>query len=149
MVCGLPPPSSTRWRVALRSPGFVGAKTSDSWQVAPAPICEPQVLVSEKSGPVMLMSVKFKAVLPVFVRVTDMGALLVPTLVFGNVTCCVDNCTTVPFPDSSMTWGLEEALSETSRSPLFGPFDWGRKRALMAQLPPGATVAPQVVAPLN
>jgi hypothetical protein len=50
----------------------------------------------------------------------------------------------VPVPRSSMTCGLEEALSMMVIVPWFAPFAWGENVALMVQFAPGATLVPQV-----
>ena len=59
--------------VALRGPVWVGAKLMSIVQDAPEATLEPQVLVWEKtlgSVPEKVMPVKFRAVVPVLVRVT-------------------------------------------------------------------------------
>src|SRR5579872_681212 len=130
----------------VRKPVREGANVTETVQLAPGPICVPQVLVWEKS--LALESsiwVKFNAPVPVFLMVTNNGALLVPTFVSGKLSFFGEICTTVPAPASSTTWGLEEALSVMVIVPLFPPLDCGRKSVLTLQLPPGETLPAQVV----
>ena len=81
---------------------------------------------------------------PVLVTCTFCGALLVPTFCGGKVSLAGENATTVPEPLSSMTCGLDEALSRMETVPDFASFDSGVKVTLMLQLAPGATLVPQV-----
>jgi hypothetical protein len=55
----------------------------------------------------------------------------------------------VPVRDSIMTCAFDEALSRIKIVPDFTPELVGKKVALMPQLPPGATLSPQVVLELK
>ena len=82
-VCGLPPPLSVTLTDALLAPVAVGLRLTEIVQLAPAPIPVPQVFVVGKSPgfvPVTLIEVIESDVVPLFVRVTVLAALLVPTL---------------------------------------------------------------------
>jgi hypothetical protein len=147
-VCGLPPPESLRLSTALRVPVVVGANVTLTVQLAPGPICEPQMFVSEKSFqllPVILAPLKLIAVLLVLVTVTVCGVLFVPTFCGGKLSCAGDTLTTVPTPCSSMIWGFVEALSERASRPVFDPGTVGLNTAERVQFPPGATLLPHVV----
>ena len=50
----------------------------------------------------------------------------------------------VPVPESSITCGLEEALSTIKTVPDFGPCVFGEKATLILQLAPAATLLRQV-----
>ena len=78
IVCGLPTALSVRVTEPYRLPGAVGVKVTDIVHAIPGATLGPQVLVWAKS-PLAAMVVMFKAALPVFVRVTVWGALVLPT----------------------------------------------------------------------
>jgi hypothetical protein len=65
-------------------PAVVGLKVTRMVQLAPATTPAPQVLVWEKS-PLVLMLLMLSVALPVFLRVTLLALLLVPTLCEENV----------------------------------------------------------------
>jgi hypothetical protein len=78
IVCGLSEALSVMVTEPYRFPGEVGAKATVIVHVNPTATLAPQVLVWAKS-PLAAMVVMFKAALPVFVRVTVWGALVLPT----------------------------------------------------------------------
>jgi hypothetical protein len=71
-------------RVPVLVPLAVGVKVTLRVQEALAATLEPQVLVSEKS-PLVLMPLMLRVALPVLLRVTFCGLLLVPTACAENV----------------------------------------------------------------
>ena len=80
-VCGLPPPLSEMFSVALLVPMTSGVNVTLIEQDCPAGTFLGHVVVSEKSPgsvPAMVIDPVTETV-PVFVRVTDCGALLFPT----------------------------------------------------------------------
>jgi len=62
------------------------------------------------------------------------------------VRACADY---VPVPESSITCGLEDALSMIETVPDFGPCVFGEKVTLILQLAPAATLFPQVEVTAN
>ena len=136
--------------VALLAPTAVGIKVTVMVQLPPAATLVPHVLVCEKSlklAPTMVIEVMVKVALPVFVSVTFMGLLEVPTAVAGNVRLVGEKVTAgpTPVPDSATFCGLMGALSVTSTFALRVPEAVGVNVTLMVQLPPAATLLPQVL----
>ena len=84
-------------RVPVRVPLAAGSKVTLMLQEAPAATLEPQVLVWEKS-PLTAMLVMVRAEVPVLVRVTLCGLLLVPTAWEANVKEVGERLTTGPPP---------------------------------------------------
>jgi hypothetical protein len=78
IVCGLSDALSVMFTEPYRSPGTVGVKVTLMMQLAPTARLAPQVLVWAKS-PLAEMLIMIKVALPVFVRVTVWGALVLPT----------------------------------------------------------------------
>ena len=152
MVWGLPPPLSAIWRAATRVPVFFGENVRVNAQVAWAARVDEQSVVSEKSPgsfPASWILVMLRVVPPTFVIWTLWGALLLPTFSEPKLRLAGDSFTTVPVPTSSMTWGLLEALSEIEIVPELVPAALGENVALMLQLAPAASDAPQVEAMPN
>lgn len=71
-------------RVPVRVPLCVGVKVTLMLQAPPAATLGPQVLAWEKS-PLIVMLLRVRVALPVFVRVRVCGLLLVPTACEANV----------------------------------------------------------------
>jgi len=78
IVCGLFTALSVRVTEPYRLPGAVGVKVTVIVHEIPGATLAPQVLVWAKF-PLAAMVVMFKAALPVFVRITVWGALVLPT----------------------------------------------------------------------
>jgi hypothetical protein len=79
--CGLPAALSVMLTAAVRVPLAVGLKVTLILQLAPAANVLPQVWVCAKSPalvPVIAMLLMVKLVVPVFLRVTVLAALVVP-----------------------------------------------------------------------
>ena len=91
------------------------------------------------------MLVMLTAVLPVLVTVTVCGLLLVPTFCGGKVSCAGEMPMTVPMPFSSITCGLEDALSWRETKPVAAPATVGWKLTVRSQLAAWATLPPQEV----
>ena len=77
-VCGLPPALSNIVRVPVLGPGPRGWKVTAIEQFEPAPKVAPQVLVWEKSPPVVMLRM-VNAALPGLPSMTVWGLLAVPT----------------------------------------------------------------------
>lgn len=81
-VCGLPGALSATLRLAERAPVAVGAKITVIVHLLPAAKDPPQVFVWLKSlafAPVILMLFRVRVAVPVFVSVTALPELFVPT----------------------------------------------------------------------
>lgn len=128
----------------LRAPVAVGVKVTLMVQVAPAATEAPQVFVCVKFPalvPVTVMLVMFSAPLPLFVRVTGSGALVVLMLVPGNVRLLGDKLTAagvVPVPVMVMVVFPATTLSVIRIFPKRTPSAVGLKVAEMVQLAPTA-----------
>ena len=77
-ICGLPLPLSAIVSVPVRLPVAVGENVTLIAQLAPTTKLLPQVLVSTKS-PLAVTLATAMSEAPVFVNVTDCGALVLPT----------------------------------------------------------------------
>src|SRR5271168_89619 len=118
-------------------------------QFAEAATLEPQVLVS-LNGAVAVMPLIFRVVLPLFVRVTDCGALGVPTGCDEKLRLAGFSKTrAAALPFSGTVCGLPAALSATDTAALAGPGAVGVKVTLIVQVPFAATVVPHVLVWLN
>jgi len=135
---------STTERVPLSVPAVVGVKVTSMLQLAPAARLVPQLLVSAKL-PEAPMLVSESAVLPPFVRVTDMAALVMLRtwlLKVSELTESVAVAVPVPVPESATVW--VPTLSSTERVPLSVPVVVGVKVTEMVQLAPADRLEPQV-----
>lgn len=95
-VCGLPPALSVTVRVPFRVPLVVGSKKTPMEQLAPGATELPQVLSGVKSLGLADTLVIVRAVLPIFISVTDCGRPEVPTYWPGNDTFDGDKLTPGP-----------------------------------------------------
>src|SRR5437667_6973514 len=77
-VCGLLLASSAMVIVPVRVPVVVGVKVTLIVQFAPAANVAPQVLLCA-SSPLAAMLVMFNSAVPMLLRVTPLGALVLPT----------------------------------------------------------------------
>jgi hypothetical protein len=109
-VCGLPPPVSFTFKVAVREPVAAGLKVSVTVQLADGPSVDPQVLdVMLKSfafTPDLVTLVTLTELALVFVIVTVCDGLVVPTLMLPKFRLAGTTVITVPVPDSDTFWGL-------------------------------------------
>ena len=132
-------------RVPVEVPVVRGEKTTlivqELFEVRP----EPQVFVWE-NAPVIVMPVIASVALPVFVRVTVWGLLLVPTSCEANVKEVGKRLAAgaVPVPERLTVWVVGSALSVTVRTPLEVPVVLGEKTTLTVQELPDARLEPQV-----
>jgi hypothetical protein len=105
IVCGLFAVLSVMVTDPYRLPGAVGVKIMLMVQLAALARLAPHVLVSAKS-PVAATLVMFKGEPPMLFKVTDWGALLVPTTWLGKVRLVGERLTAgpaTPVPVSSTT----------------------------------------------
>ena len=147
-VCGLPEALSTKVRVPFLVPDAVGVKVTLMVQDDDAANVAPQVVVLEKS-PAVVIEVILRVAFPVFWRLTDCEAELVPTVWLANVKLlgeivAMGAVGAVPVPDKGMLCGLPEALSTKVRVPERAPVAVGVKLTLIVQDADAANVAPQV-----
>ncbi len=139
--------------VALKLPEVVGSKVTVTVQVALACSVMPQVVVSVKTlalPPLIVNKFSVIGALPLFVSVTDEGALLplatLPkaSVVEDNVNAGVD---ALAVPDSATVLLLPDVEFATIvRLALNAPAVSGVKVIVTAQLEPTARVLPQLLA---
>src|SRR5262249_2858601 len=105
-ICGLPGASSVTARSPFRVPSAVGVKVTLMVQLAPAFTELPQLLFSAKS-PLVAMLVMVRVALPLLVRVTVWGLLVVPTLWLPKARLVGDRVTAGPAPLTTWKRGCE------------------------------------------
>jgi hypothetical protein len=117
-------------------------------QFPPTGILAPQLLVAPKLAEAVIPTMSNVA-LPVLVRVTVCGALVVPTAWgVANVTLAGERFAmgaVTPMPVREIVCGLLAALSTKLTEPTALPAVVGVKVTLMVQIPPAATGEPQVL----
>jgi hypothetical protein len=96
------------------------------------------------------MLVMLSAALPVLLKVTACGGLVVPTVWLLKVKLVGDKDTAgdpldVPEPVRLTNWGLPLALSEIDKEAVRVPVAKGLKVTLIVQLAPAAIEVPQVL----
>ena len=148
-VCGLLLAPSFMFIVAVRMPVALGENFTLMMQCDLVGTLLPQVLVSVKSpgsAPVKVMPLKARAVERLFVSVTVLAALVVPTVSAANVNVAglTVDCDS-PVPDSGTACGLPCASSVSSRLALRVPVADGVKVTLMVHVLPGANEPVQVL----
>jgi hypothetical protein len=143
---------------AVRAPAATGLKLTEMVQLAPAATVAPQVVVlmnDVASVPLILIppEVIFKVVPPVFFSVTNLAALVDPTLVLTNLSVTGVKETTgavpVAVPARLTACGDPVALSATLSEAVREPADTGTNLTEILQLAPAANVVPQVVVSVN
>lgn len=125
-VCGLPAALSAMVNVAVRLPAAAGVNVTLIVQVPPPASELPQVLVWEKSPPlvpVTVMLVKLKVALPLLVTVTVWAAAGVPTNWLPKVRMLEERPTPAeePEPVRDTDWGLPAALSVNTNEAVLVP----------------------------
>ena len=144
LVCGLLLAPSVTVRVPVRVPTTLGVKLTLMVHFAFPASEVPQVLVCEKS-PVVAMPVIESDVLRLFVKVTLVGVLVVPTVRLANVSVDGDNVTScTPVPLVVMVCGLSLALSLIVTVPDAAPVTVGVKVTEIVHFFPAATEVPHV-----
>src|SRR2546425_2794723 len=132
--------------VPVKRPGIVGAKVTLMVQLAPAARLLPQLLVWKKFK-LATMPAMVRVALPLFISVTAIGRLLVPT-VWLPVTVRLGGTSVTtgatPVPVRVIVRGLPLPLSVIMIAPVLLPRAVGVKVTLMVQPPPEATLLPQV-----
>src|ERR1700674_4240312 len=99
-VCGLFAALSVIVMLPVRAPSWVGVKVTLMMQFAPAASVLPQgfVLATGAKSPLTTMLLMFSVALPVFVIVTLLAVVVVPTTVLPNTSDVGDSVTTGPPP---------------------------------------------------
>src|SRR5439155_3373244 len=92
-----------------------------------------------------LMPVKFNGVLATLVRVTCIGALVVPTGCFPKASNVVERLTAVPGPVKASACGLAGSESLMPSTPFLFPMAEGPNVTEMVQLAPARRLAPQLL----
>jgi len=137
------------FNVALRAQVVVGLKVTLMVQLAPAANELEHVWVCPKSPasvPAIAMLVIVIAVVPTFLSVTVLTALVVPTFTEPKLRLVGVSSAVVPVPLSGTCCGLPAALSVTARFALRAPVVDGLNVRLTVQLAAAASLLPQVVA---
>jgi hypothetical protein len=140
---------SVTFKVALRVPVVAGLKVTLIVQLALAANELPQLLVCAKSPaavPVIVKLVIVIAVVPTFLSVTVLAALVLPTVTEPKLRLVGVSSAVVPVPLSGTCCGLPAALSVTVRFALRAPVVDGLNVRLTVQLAATARELPQVVA---
>ena len=149
--CGLLFALSVTVSDAVFAPGVTGAKVTPILQDEWAPMLAPQALEDTANSPefvpVVAMLDRGKAALVLFVSVTVLGAVVVPSASFpkASVTGDKEACRT-PVPESAIVCGLFAALSRRMRAADLAPKAVGVKAMLIVQELFSASELPQVVA---
>src|ERR1035441_9703894 len=150
-VWGDPAALSVMVTDAPRLPAAVGVKVTKMLQLPPAATLAPQVLVCAKSPGLVPVTARLlirRVAVPVLLSVTDWAALVVPTFWLANVRLpAVSDTigTPTPVPERVTVWGDPAALSVMVTDAPRIPAAVGVKVTKMLQLPPAATLAPQVL----
>src|SRR5436305_1945247 len=150
-VCGDPVALSVMLTAALRTPAAVGVNVTEIVQLPPAATLDPQVLVWAKSPlfvPVIAMLVMLRVAVPGLLNVIVWAALVVATFWLANVRLDgeSDTCATaVPVPLNPAVCGDPVALSVMLTAALRTPAAVGVNVTEIVQLPPAATLDPQVL----
>src|SRR5437879_590249 len=144
-ICGLSAALSVIVTIPVRRPGIVGVKMTLIVQLAPAARLLPQLLVEKFKLAAMPSIGRIRVALPLFVSVTGIGRLLVPTVWLPvNVRLGGASVTTgaAPVPVRVIVRGLPLPLSVIMIAPVLVPRAVGLKVTLMVQLAPAATLVP-------
>jgi len=146
---GLPTASSAIVRVAARLPVAPGVNVTLMVQLPPAASEPPQLFDAAKSPglvPDTAMLEKFKAALPLFVRVTDWAGVVVPCNWLPNASVVEERPTVaeVPVPVMPRVWGLPAALSVKTREAVRGPEALGTNVSVAVHCAEGASEGTQL-----
>jgi len=145
-VCGLFPALSVKVRVPVAAPEAVGVKVTPTVQVVPAATLVPQVLLEMPKGPLVAMPENVSDPLWLLVNVTDLAELVEPTAAVLKLRDEADSVTgALPVPLRLTVCGLVAAPSVKVRAPGAAPSAIGVKVTPTLQLPPAATLVPQVL----
>src|SRR3989454_2839205 len=146
IFCGLSAALSVMLIVPVKRPGIVGVKVTLMVQLAPAARLLPQLLVWKKFK-LATMPAMVRVALPLFISVTAIGRLLVPTVWLpvserlGGIRVTTG---AAPVPARVIVRGLPLPLSVMVTVPVLVPRAVGVKVTLMVQPEPEATLLPQV-----
>lgn len=148
-VCGLPLALSVMLTVAERLPMPAGVNVTLMVQLAFTATEEAHVFVTAKSpgsAPAVPMFVIVKAAFPVFVRITDCGALVVLRFWEAKVSAPVDRLMAgpLPVPVRATVWGLLARLSVMEIEAVRTPGAAGLNVTMNTQLAFCVSVAGQV-----
>src|ERR1700722_13157719 len=146
-VCGLPRALSATLNVPVLVPVAVGVKTTLIVHLALAARLVVQVVAETLKSPVVETTMPVNATACLFVSVSTLAGLLVPTFSDANFSLAgVSVAWTVPVPASATVCGLLGELSVRVRVPVRAPVSVGVKVTSMVQLFPAASVLPQGLA---
>lgn len=147
-ICGLPPPLSVTYTFAVCAPEpRTGLYSTVIEQLAPVPSEDGQLSVASKLvqlSPCTAIPLTVIGIFPVFVSLICCGGLVVSSFCGPNVRLVGEKVTIVPAPKTSIICGLVDALPTIEIVPPKLPCVAGEKVMLRSQVPPGATLLPQV-----
>ncbi len=152
-LCALPSALSEITMAPDLPPPAAGLKITGMVQFTPAAKVAPQVLVWEKS-PTALIVERVSVMLPVLVKVTDCAALVKPDNRAGKLSEAGDKLTHGPIPvPVRLTICVlpltPPLLSLMVTEPVSGPGATGEKVTVTIQVPPAATLLPQLLVSLK
>jgi hypothetical protein len=146
-VWGLFPALSVKVKVPAADPVAVGENVTPTAQCAPAATLVPHVLLAIANGPVVATDVIDSVTDCALVSVTVLVELVAPTTTELKFRLLVDTVTgALPFPLRFTVCGLVIAESVNVSAPVADPSAVGVNVTLIAQVPPAATLVPQVFA---
>ncbi len=144
VVCGLLPALSVTVSVPVRVPTTVGVKVTLTVHFALLATDVPQVFVCAKSPVTLTLSIVNAAVI-LFVNVTVVGLLVVPTVRLLNVTFAGDSVTAcTPVPLRLTVCGLLLALSVMVTAPVAAPVVVGENVTEIVHFLPAFSALPHV-----
>lgn len=144
VVCGLLPALSVTVSVPVRVPTTVGVNVTLIVHFALLATAVPQVLVCAKSPVTLTLSIVNAAVI-LFVNVTVVGLLVVPTVRLLNVTVAGDSVTAcTPVPLRLTVCGLLLALSVMVTAPVAAPVVVGENVTEIVHFLPAFSELPHV-----
>lgn len=130
-----------------------GKKITPAEQLAPAANVAPQVVCDTLKGAAVVSASEVAAELPLLVSVTVCAALEEPGATMGKINC--EGLTLIPVKDcpvpvrGTVTDATPEVDEETTSEAIAPPASAGVKITRTVQLAPLASVAPQVVVPVE
>ena len=146
-VCGLLFALSLTVRVPVAAPFTFGVNVMLILQPVLLPSMVVQVVVATANGPVIEYEMPVSVLGRLFLRVTVLAAVVVPTFVVGKFkTAGKSVVCSSPLPDSGTVCGLPGALSAMLTEPVIEPTTVGENVTVTLQVLPAVSVVPQVLA---
>jgi hypothetical protein len=138
--------SSVNVSVPVAEPVAIGENVTPTLHLAPAAMLPVQVLLSIANPSLVATLAKVRGPLSRFVTVTDLAALVAPTVTAPRFRVLVENVTgALPVPMRLAICGLFPASSVNVRVPVTAPVAAGEKVKPTVQLAPPEVLVPQVL----